>query len=136
MAKASFELVGLSSFVRDIQALTPEIRDRVAPVVERTARQIERDAQARAPRDRGDLARAIQARGRDLSWRVGVVDQDLPARGGRNAAHRNPSVYAVWYEYGFVTRRILAHPFMGPARDAAEVTYESELARAVDGALT
>lgn len=136
MAKASFELVGLSSFVRDIQALTPEIRDRVAPVVKRTARQIERDAQARAPRDRGDLARAIQARGRDLSWRVGVVDQDLPARGGRNTAHRNPSVYAVWYEYGFVTRRILAHPFMGPARDAAEVTYESELARAVDGALT
>lgn len=135
MAKATFELIGLSTFVRDIQALAPEVRDRVAPVVERTARQIERDAQARAPRREGDLAASIEAQGRGLSWRVGIVDRDISARGGRNTAHRNPSVYGVWYEFGFLTRRIRAHPFMGPARDAADATYEQELARAVDGAL-
>ena len=135
MAKATYELIGLSTFVRDIQALAPEIRDRVEPVVQRTALEIQRDAQARAPRDKGDLASAIEAQGRGLSWRVGIVDRDIPARGGRNTAHRNPSVYGVWYEFGFVTRRIAKHEFMSPARDAADLHYENDLAQAVNGAL-
>lgn len=133
MARASFELVGLATFVKDIEGLTPAMREACAPVVERTARRVELDAQARAPHDKGDLAASIEAQGRGLSWRVGIVDQDIPARGGTKSAHRNPSVYGVWYEIGFVTRRIEAHPFMGPARDAADVTYESDLAAAIDG---
>ncbi len=131
MAKATFEIVGLPNFLRDIDALTPELRATLAPVVRQSAERIQRQAQAFAPRETGDLARAIQTRGRDLSWRVGLVDEDLPSRGGTNRAHRNPSVYGVWYEFGFVTRRILRRPFMGPAAEAEEAVFEQRLKEAM-----
>src|SRR5262245_42331983 len=115
MARATFELVGLPTFLRDVEGLSPEMRRRIAPVVRDSALFIQARARASAPVDRGDLRRAIEARGKDLTWRVGIVDIDIPSRGGRNSAHRNPSVYGVWYEFGFVHRLIKAHPFMGPA---------------------
>ena len=131
MAKATFEIVGLAGFVKDLQALMPETRQRLTPVVRDAALSIQRHAQGLAPRDRGDLARAIQVRGKELSWRVGLVDQDIPSRGGRNRAHRNPSVYGVWYEFGFVTRRIARRAFMGPAVDAEDAVFEQRLKQAI-----
>lgn len=131
MAKAAFELVGLANFVKDIEALTPQVRADLAPIVRDSAFRIRDHAQGLVPRDKGDLMRAIQARGRDLLWRVGLVDQDLPSRGGRNRAHRNPSVYGVWYEKGFVHRRIRRRPFMEPAVDAEEQVFETKLKEAL-----
>lgn len=136
MARASFQLIGLATFVRDIEALPSRVRQRLEPVVERTARRVQTHAQALAPRREGDLASAIEAQGRGLKWRVGIVDRDIPARGGNNRAHRNPSVYGVWYEFGFVFRKINKHPFMGPASEAAQGPYEAECERVVtEGAL-
>ena len=136
MAKASFELTGLPSFVRDLEDVSPRVRKALAPAVEQTARTVQQTAQRLAPKDRGDLARAIQIRGRDLSWRVGLVDEDLPLRGGRNRAHRNPSVYGVWYEKGFRTRKIRKQPFMEPAVDAAEASHYQRLIDAINGVLS
>lgn len=131
MARASYELIGLASFVKDIEGLPTVMRQKLEPVVERTAHRVATHAQALAPRREGDLASAIEAQGRGLKWRVGIVDRDIPARGGQNRAHRNPSVYGVWYELGFVTRKIGKHPYMQPAVDAASGPYEADCERAV-----
>lgn len=133
MAKATYELTGLDAFIKDVEGLSPKLRAACEPVVERTARRLEVTAQGFAPRREGDLASAIEAQGRGLSWRVGIVDRDIPARGGTNTAHRNPSVYGVWYEVGFLHRRITKHPFMGPALDVVEPSYETDLEAAING---
>jgi hypothetical protein len=135
MAKASFELKGLPSFVKDLEDVSTRVRAAIAPEVQQTARLIQATAQSLVPRDKGDLARAIQIRGRDVNWRVGLADEDLPLRGGRNRAHRNPSVYGVWYEYGFKTRQIARRPFMGPAVEANEDSHYARLIQAINRAL-
>jgi hypothetical protein len=133
MARASFQLIGLASFVKDIDVYPSAIRTKLEAVTARAAHRLAAHAQALAPRREGDLANAIEAQGRGSKWRVGLVDRDIPARGGRNSAHRNPSVYGVWYEYGFVTRKIKKHPFMGQASEAAGAAYEAECERVVAG---
>lgn len=136
MPKASYTLGGLQGFAADLDHLGIEVVARASVAVETTALNVQRRAQANAPRDRGDLVASIRVEGRGLNWRVGLNDADIPSRGGRNSAHRNPSVYGVWYEYGFKTRHIATHPFMGPARDAEEGPHIDRLIDAVNGALT
>jgi len=131
--RANFTINGLSGLTEDLLALQNELRARVIAATSETKRRVIATAQANAPRDRGDLARAIQGSGTGLVQRVGLVDQDLPTRGGKNAAHRNPSVYGVWYEYGFKTRTIARHEFMGPAADAEEGPHQDRLAAAING---
>jgi len=132
MARASFNLVGLPTFIKDLEALSAAQRQKLEPAVRESAYRVQAQAQANAPRDRGDLARSIQARGKGLTWRVGLVDQDIPSRGGRNRAHRNPSVYGVWYEFGFVHRKIRKQPFMGPAVNSEEAVIDQHFAAALN----
>ncbi len=102
----------------------------------KTAYAVKSRAQSYAPRDQGDLVNAIAAQQRGKTWVVGVLDVSLPSRGG-NTAHQHPSVYGVWYEFGFTTRKIARHAFMGPASDAEAPHWESglnALAREIESA--
>lgn len=126
----SFELTGIRNLQAALERASQSVRAKVAAINEETARAIQARARANAPRDRGDLVRSIEVRGAGLNWRVGVVDARIPSRGGTNSAHLNPAVYGVWYEFGFVTRKIAAHPFMRPAVDAERQRYENRLREA------
>lgn len=134
MPRAAFIINGIEGLTSDLASLAGTIRVSVGRANGETAAAVQRRAQALAPKDKGDLARAIQTRGRDWNWRVGLVDQDLPSRGGRNTAHRNPSVYGVWYEFGFISRNIPQHPFMGPASQAEEGPHLERLINAINEA--
>ena len=98
-----------------------------------TAFAVRRKARSNAEviRDRGDLIASIEADGKGTSWRVGLVDRRIPSRGGRDSAHLNPSIYGVWYELGFVTRRIAASPFVNPAAESEAQAHEDRIMRAV-----
>lgn len=135
MPKAFFTLNGLQGFTADLEHIGESLVVRASIAIEVTANRVQSRAQVLAPHDRGDLAATIKTAGQGLTRFVGLEDVDLPSRGGRNRAHRNPSVYGVWYEYGFKTRNIPAHPFMGPARDAEEAGHIERLIDAVNGAL-
>ena len=127
----TFTLTGARGFETALARAGEEAKRQVERVNRETAFAVRARAESFAPKDRGDLARNISAQGKGMNWRVGVLDVELPSRGGRNTAHLNPSVYGVWYEYGFVTRKIAKHPFMRPAVDAEEGQYQSRLQSAV-----
>lgn len=127
----TLEVLGLPDLTTSLDALRDDLRAELSGVMQRTATKIRDTAAGRAPHRTGDLARAIQAQGSGLSWRVGLVDETISSRGGRNTAHLNPSVYGVWYEFGFKTRNIASHPFMGISADEAEAGYDA----AVDAVL-
>lgn len=131
----TFDVIGLGAFVGDLDTLRDDVRAGLAHVHGETAADVRDQAKANAPRDRGDLANAIAAQGRGLNWRVGILDQRIPERGGTNSAHLNPWVYGVWYELGFVTKKIAAHPFMGPAVDAVEPLHARKVDAVLDEAL-
>src|ERR1051325_1755062 len=125
---ASFQLTGLRGFEAGLEKASAELRTLVGNANRDTAYAIQARAHALAPKDRGDLGRAIAVQGKGMNWRVWLLHLTLSGRGGRNRAHLNPSVYGVWYEYGFVTRKIAAHPFMRPAVDAETPHYEATMA--------
>lgn len=131
----SFDVLGLSTLTVSLDTLRDGVRAQLSHVVGESARSIQNRAAFNAPRDRGDLADAIEAQGKGLNWRVGIVDQSIPSRGGRNTAHLNPWVYGVWYELGFKSRKIEAHPFMGPAVDAVEPVHNRKIDAVLDEAL-
>lgn len=131
----SFDVLGLSTLTVDLNTLRDETRAGLERVVEGSAKSIRDRAQYKAPRDRGDLADAIEAQGRGLNWRVGIVDARIPSRGGQNSAHLNPWVYGVWYELGFKTRKIDARPYMGPSVDEVEPIHSRKVDDVIDGAL-
>ena len=130
-----FELVGLRGFEAVLERASDEVRRQCARVCQDTAFRVMHRAKALAPKDKGDLVRNISAQGKGLNWRVGILDVSLPSRGGSNTAHQNPWVYGSWYEYGFVTRKIQARPFMRPAAEAEEAHHADALADAVNGGL-
>lgn len=113
-----------------LEKATPLLRQQIGRANRETASAIQSRAQSNAPRRTGDLANNISSQplGRTgTGWSVGVLDVIIPSRGGRNSAHLNPSVYGVWYEFGFVTRKIAAHPFMRPAVDAERPAWDARM---------
>lgn len=130
-----FELVGMRGFEQALERASADVRRQCERVCQDTAFRVKHRAQALAPKDRGDLARNISVQGKGLSWRVGILDVSLPSRGGRNTAHQNPWVYGTWYEYGFVTRKIQARPFMRPAAEAEAPKHLEALSEAVNRGL-
>ena len=124
---ATFAVIGAVGLGRDLAAVRDDVRQGLEQIVEARALGVQSRAQARAPRDKGDLIAAIQAKGRGLSWRVGIVDRTIPGRGGHNTAHLNPWVYGVWYELGFVTRQIPAQPYMRPAADEEDALFQRDV---------
>lgn len=130
----TFQLVGARDLEAKLERASLEVRRRCERICQDTALRIKNRAQSLAPRDKGDLVRAIAAQGRGLNWRVGILDVRIPSRGGQSS-HQHPWVYGVWYEYGFVTRNIPAHPFMRPAADAEEERHYNEMSQAVNEAI-
>jgi hypothetical protein len=132
--KALFTLDGVRGLERALERGGEALKNRVGAACEQTARNVQLAAQRFAPKDKGDLMRAIKVAGKGLSWRVGVDNVTLRTRGG-NSAHQNPSVYGVWYELGFVTRNIAAHPFMKPAADGEERAHVDRTEQAINVAI-
>jgi hypothetical protein len=132
---ASYELTAVRGFEAALARASAAMRTRAEQVSRDTAFAVQRHAKAIAPRDRGDLASAIAVDGKGLTWRVGILDVRLPSRGGSDSAHQNPWVYGVWYEYGFVTRKIARREFMGPASRAEQPRHQAALAAALTDAL-
>lgn len=134
---ALFALDGLKR-LQDVFSQIPSVIQKPLHRLERdTALSIRARAQAGAPRDRGDLVNAISAQPSGQSWIVGLLDTTIASRGGRNSAHLHPSVYGVWYEFGFVTRKINKHSFMRPAAEAEQPKFEAgvdALAREIEQA--
>lgn len=129
-----FELVGARGFEAALERTSDEIRRQCERVCRDTAFRVMHLAKALAPRDKGDLIRVIAAKGKGLNWRVGLLDSAFPSRGG-DSAHQHPWVYGVWYEYGFVTKKIAARPFMRPAAEAEADRHYEALTVAVNGGL-
>jgi hypothetical protein len=127
MAGVTYSLTGLRSLTSILEVAPAVVREQIGRHNRDTIFAIARRAQADAPKDKGDLARSISVQGKGLNWRAGILDVSLPSRGGDNTAHLNPWVYGQWYEFGFVTRKIAAHPFMKPAVDAETPGYEAGL---------
>lgn len=122
----SFELRGVPGLRDALARVGTDITRNVGNEAKATATAIVRQAQNRAPRDKGDLRASIAARGGGLTWRVGILDTEFPGRGGNDHAHRHPWVYGLWYELGFVSRNIRTTPFMAPA---VEAEYDGHLDR-------
>lgn len=129
-----FELVGSRGFEAAIERASDEVRRNCERVCQDTAFRVMHRAKALAPRDKGDLQRVIAVKGKGLNWRVGLLDVSLPSRGG-DTAHQHPWVYGVWYEYGFVTKRIQARPFMRPAAEAEADRHLEALSAAINAGL-
>lgn len=127
MPRASFALQGFPGLQLALGELPKTVYANVGSACHQTALAVQQRARQLAPHDKGDLAAAIRVEGRSANWRVGLAGYDVLSRTGRNSAHRHPSVYGVWYEYGFTTRKILKHPFMGPASAAEEGPHEDRL---------
>jgi hypothetical protein len=134
MAGARFELIGIPGLTRALESLRDDVIAELADAVEDTAYAVQATAKTLVPRDRGDLARAIQLSGKGVIWRVGLADTHVPSRGG-GAAHQHPWVYGIWYEYGFLTRNIPAQPFMQPAREREEPKHATRVEQALNKGL-
>lgn len=132
--KAHYRMEGVMGLKQALEQGGKDIQKRVSRALEQTAKNVQRTAQRLAPRETGALARAIQYTGKGLNWRVGIDDAQLAGRGG-SSAHQYPSVYGVWYELGFVTRNIQAHPFMKPAADAEEQAHVARTEAAINAAV-
>jgi hypothetical protein len=133
--RAIYTMDGVRGLERALEKGSAELVRRVEEANQTTARAVQRTAQALAPRREGDLIRAIKYAGKGLNWRVGLENVTLRLRGG-NSAHQNPSIYGVWYELGFLTRNIQAHPFMKPAADREERSHMDRVSEAVNEALS
>lgn len=129
-----FQLVGARGFESALEQASAEVRRSCERVCQDTAFRVMHRAKALAPRDKGDLQRVIAVKGKGLNWRVGLLDVAYPSRGG-DTAHQHPWVYGVWYEYGFVTKRIQARPFMRPAAEAEADGHLEALSQAVNSGL-
>ena len=132
--KALYRMDGVRGLQLALEKGGEALRKRVSQAVDQTARQVQRAARGFAPHDQGDLVRAIQYAGKGLNWRVGLDNATIVSRGG-SSAHQNPAVYGVWYELGFVTRNIDAHPFMGPAVESEEQAHVNRTEQAINAAV-
>lgn len=130
----TYETLGISEFIKDLAAESPALTVELTKANRDTAVGVVFRARALAPRDTGDLQSAITFDGKGLNWRAGIDDRSYPSRGG-NTAHQNPWVYGVWYEMGFVTRKIARHQYMGPAADIEDPLHEARVTAAVDRTL-
>lgn len=129
------EINALAAFTGDLDALRDDIRERIVAAADRGVRAVQRGAQRRVPKDRGDLSNAIEVAGKGISRAVGISGDSVPSRGGHNLSHLSPWSYGEWIERGLKSRHLEAQPFMGPAADTEEPNILRDFEQAVDGAL-
>jgi hypothetical protein len=97
-----------------------------------TAQLIKARARMAAAKVRRDLEQAIDIVATGREFKVGILDRDVPGRGGKNTAHRNPSVYGPWSEYGRPGQR--AKPFMRPSADGQRRDHGNRTIQAIRAA--
>lgn len=132
--KASYELKGVRGLQLALENASEQMTKRVSTAMERTAKLVQAEARRLVPKDEHDLERAIQIAGKKLSWRVGLDDAPVTSRGG-SSAHQHPSVYGIWYEFGFTKKNIDAKPYMGPASQSQERAHVERTEDAINAAL-
>lgn len=134
-----FELQGARGFEAALEKASDEVRKNCERVSQRTAFRVRARAKANLVAQghvaKGDLYNAIEAQGKGMNWKVGLLDTSIPSRGGSDPSHWNPYVYGVWYEFGFRSRGIATRPYMAPAAEAEEQTHQDEMAAAVNAGL-
>ncbi len=137
MAKVSggWALTGIRGFEAALEKAGADITAKAADACQVTAFAVAQRAKAGVPVDQGDLKKFIAAQGRGLNWRVGILGGPAPGRHG-SPSHTHPSVYGVWYEYGFKTKHIDTYSYMRTSRDAEATPHRNRLADAINGALT
>lgn len=105
-----------------IPELKGRARQRASAAVRKAAFDIEAGAKQRAPVDTGYLKGSIQASGPD--GKSELKPGDLGATVGPGAD------YGIYVELG--TRRMAAHPFLGPAAEAVREPFMAAMKRIVD----
>jgi HK97 gp10 family phage protein len=130
-----FELIGLSDLTRSLEGLSTSITNKLADALDDSAHAIQYRARVNVPRDKGDLARAIQIAGKGLSLKVGLDDAAVASRGGKNTAHLHPWVYGLFVEFGLKAKQMAARPFMGPAVDQEQHAHDDRVERALSDAM-
>lgn len=133
--QALISLQGVRGIQDLVERATTETKRGLERACRATANAVAARAKQGAPKDRDDLAASIVTDGKGTAFRVGLVDRNIPSRGGNNAAHLNPSVYGVWYEFGFNTRKIARHEFMYPAAEAEQDAHEQRIGAELNAAL-
>lgn len=102
----------LMALARDLNAALRDVEARAAAVLGKTASDIVRDAQQRAPVDTGFLRNSISA-----------GDVTKPAPGSLRVEVGPSASYGAFVEYG--TSRMAPRPFLGPASDAHVPRFEA-----------
>lgn len=131
MIQPLISLQGVRGIQDLVERATTQTKTELEKACRNTAQAVAARAKQAAPKDRGDLAASIATDGKGTSWRVGLIDRRIPSRGGDNSAHLNPSVYGVWYELGFTSRKIERHEFMSPSAEAEADAHERRISAAL-----
>ncbi len=131
----SFQITGIPGLEQALANVSKSIQQTVSDATQKTAQLVMSRAQALAPVDEGALRDNIAMRGSGIRYRVGILDTAVPGR-GKNTAHQHPWTYGIWYEYGFRTRNIPAHPFMAPAVESQEQAHLDRVRDAINQAVT
>lgn len=130
----SFQIKGVPGLEQALGDVSKHIRQTVGDATKTTAHLVVSRAQSLAPVDEGALRDNIAVRGSGIRYRVGILDTAIPGR-GKNTAHQHPWAYGLWYEFGFRTRNIPSHPFMGPAVDSQEQPHIERVRDALNEAI-
>ena len=133
--RALISLQGVRGIQDLVERATARTKFELGHACRTTALAVAERAKQNTPKDRGDLAASIATDGKGTNYRVGLVDRNIMSRGGSNSAHLNPSVYGVWYELGFTTRKIDRHAFMSPAAEAEQDAHEQRISAALTTAI-
>lgn len=103
---------GVPETVRRFRKLSAEVESRVRALVKKTAANVKRDAQDKAPVLTGGLRRSISRR---------TIARGLAARVGTRAPH------AAVIEFGAPRRNLRPRPFLFPALDRGREGFQREL---------
>lgn len=95
--KVSYKTNGLNSYLKAVARKSPEVKEAVGRVIQRSALRVEKGAKTKAPFDTGHLSNSI------YSEKTGELQ----------AMVISPVHYSIYQEMG--TRKMNAHPFMLPS---------------------
>lgn len=137
MARIRVEVEGVGATIRAINMFDVKLKQQILILVRNTARNIQKDARARAPVSKtpktrgkpGDLKRSIRPKYFDGGFSATVVPRKP------KGAHRHLVEYGTGSRYtrsGAYRGRMPKMPFMEPAERAADRPYNRELERIVN----
>lgn len=128
---ATFEITGLKECLRALKTLAPKLEKKVLrQAIRKALKPILAKAKELAPKDKGDLAKAIKLRAA-VKRKRGVIALEVRVGEGE---FQGKTFYGGMQEYG--TSKIQPHPFMRPAfdegKDQAMTTAKEEILAGVE----